>query len=285
MQNKTKSNNMGYKMKQSVSSVLKWCHRLRRRIICLSLLCAIIFIGWYYARITYYEIAAIDPRVTYTGSLLNFTYIYNPKNRPLYNTFDEAGFAIIKIENKFYRHPVSHCNIALHHYNRYLETGRVEEKIKFLKMAQLLLDEGVDLLITGQPCMVWHYHFASPWKRPHPVPWISCLAQGSAISVLCRAYQITQQKEFLDAAKLAIGPFKVDVEHGGLVAKDIQKNIYYEEYPFPGKTYHVLNGWLTSLFGLYDLYRITKSTEVKALFDQGVHTLRTEGVLDRYDLG
>jgi heparosan-N-sulfate-glucuronate 5-epimerase len=47
----------------------------------------------------------------------------------------------------------------------------------------------------------------------------------------------------------------------------------------------VLNGFIDALMGLHDLFRITNDAEAKALFDDGVTTLLSDGVLASYDLG
>jgi len=132
--------------------------------------------------------------------------------------------------------------------------------------------------------VLW-YNF--PWSsfKPHKVPWPSAMAQGFAMSALCRAYEVEPKPEYLAAAKACMAIFDVDVMDGGVLSHDKQGNVYYEEYAIPTKSFHVLNGFIYCLLGLYDLHRATGDAKAKALFDEGIKTLSTPGILARYDVG
>lgn len=82
--------------------------------------------------------------------------------------------------------------------------------------------------------------------------WYSAMAQGQAMSVLTRAYLATGQERFLDAALRATGPFKVRAESRGVMTTFLGKFVWYEEYPTVPSSF-VLNGFIYSLFGLYDV--------------------------------
>ncbi len=60
---------------------------------------------------------------------------------------------------------------------------------------------------------------------------------------------------------------------------------FYEKYPFPGETRHVLNGFLSSLFSLLDLARATGDERARGLFDAGMATLGDERTLRAFDIG
>jgi hypothetical protein len=103
-------------------------------------------------------------------------------------------------------------------------------------------------------------------------PWISCMAQGLAISVLTRAYKLSKDDNLLDLARRAAKVFQWDIEDGGV--RFMEKGyVYYEMYPT--KPYSkILDGFIFGLFGLYDLYLITKDEEVLKLFNEGVRTIK-----------
>ncbi|KAK8779584.1 hypothetical protein V5799_019071 [Amblyomma americanum] len=82
--------------------------------------------------------------------------------------------------------------------------------------------------------------------------WYSAMAQGQAMSVLTRAYLRTGQRQFLDVALHAIAPFKVRAEAHGVMTTFLGKFVWYEEYPTVPSSF-VLNGFIYSLFGLYDV--------------------------------
>lgn len=113
-------------------------------------------------------------------------------------------------------------------------------------------------------------------------PWLSALAQGEAISVLCRAAFLTGDEKYTDLAKSALEPFEFEVKDGGLL--NYFDNIpIYEEYPSPIRTVGVLNGFIFSLFGLYDLIMFTNSFKARKLFDQGIDSIKN--LLPFYDIG
>lgn len=114
------------------------------------------------------------------------------------------------------------------------------------------------------------------------IPWISALAQGEAISVLCRASLLTDNKKYSDLAEMALNPFEVKVKDGGLL--NYFNNIpIYEEYPSPLRTVGVLNGFMFSMFGLYDLFLLTNSSKAEKLFSSGINALKK--LLPYYDIG
>ena len=80
----------------------------------------------------------------------------------------------------------------------------------------------------------------------------SAMAQGHALSLLTRAYHITKNVDFLNAAKRATGSFHVKSKDNGILATFMNKFKWCEEYPVTPSLF-VLNGFLFSLMGLYDL--------------------------------
>ena len=104
------------------------------------------------------------------------------------------------------------------------------------------------------------------------------MAQGHGLSVMVRAAQVTGQTRFWEAAHLALGPFKKDTTEGGVRNRFLNKYVWYEEYPFTEGLY-VLNGFMYSLIGLYDLLSAEGAPpniklEAKELFDQGLESLK-----------
>ena len=232
-----------------------------------------------------YDVRQFDPRVDFFGPRLGFHYIYHPEERLAHRETDERGFSIVHIGGRRRRQPTTHCHVAMHLFHRYLESHDEGLKAQFLHKADLLLEARERVTLGGTACDAWFFRFEVPSYAPHPVPWIGCLAQSWAISVLCRAHQVTGRQDFLDAAVGSMATYTVPVADGGLRWTDPAGRAYYEKHPYPGKLRHVLNGFMSSLMGLYDLYRATGSEEAKRLFDDGVATLACEDVLDRYDRG
>ncbi|CAG2164012.1 unnamed protein product [Oppiella nova] len=115
--------------------------------------------------------------------------------------------------------------------------------------------------------------------------WYSAMAQGQAISLLIRLYTHTRNHKYLICAKNALNLFDIDSKDNGIRTKFMDKYVWFEEYPTTPSTY-VLNGFIYSLFGLYDLsVSGNDSYCVKAglLYRQGVESL--EQMLPLFDSG
>lgn len=116
--------------------------------------------------------------------------------------------------------------------------------------------------------------------------WYSAMGQGHAISLLARAYYHSNgDAKYLRAALNGLKPFRVPSRQGGVLAKYMGKYDWYEEYPTTPASY-VLNGFIYSLLGLYDLNATAPknlSHEAGHLFDQGMISLKK--MLLMYDTG
>ena len=115
--------------------------------------------------------------------------------------------------------------------------------------------------------------------------WHSAMAQGHAMSLLTRAYHHTKKASYLEAALKATKVFKVKSEDQGVLATFIDKYNWYEEYPTTPSLF-VLNGFIYSLFGLYDLKSsapLSKRSISEKLFDEGIRSLNA--LLPLFDTG
>ncbi|MGH9425055.1 MAG: D-glucuronyl C5-epimerase family protein, partial [Terriglobia bacterium] len=102
-------------------------------------------------------------------------------------------------------------------------------------------------------------------------PWISAMYQGVVISALVRAYRVQGDMVLLDLCQKAIRVFEQSVEEGG-VRTGQDGHVLYEEYPaYPLS--RVLDGFLFSLLGLYDLFLETNEHHIYGLFSDGIKGL------------
>ena len=108
------------------------------------------------------------------------------------------------------------------------------------------------------------------------------MSQGQGISVLLRAFQLSNDNKYRDASLAAFSVFKMAVNQEG-ISVFLDYGTWYEEYPDPQSPGHVLNGHIWALFGLWDLYRVTGDREVSEYFDKGISALITD--LEKYDTG
>lgn len=112
------------------------------------------------------------------------------------------------------------------------------------------------------------------------------MGQGHAISVLSRAYYHSGGNvTYLNTALRALKVFKLPIYKGGVQSKFLDKFPWYEEYPTTPAVF-ILNGFIYSLFGLYDLVTLSprsKQKEALSLYDQGITSLKR--MLNMYDTG
>ncbi|MDR3667133.1 MAG: D-glucuronyl C5-epimerase family protein [Ignavibacteriaceae bacterium] len=193
--------------------------------------------------------------------------------------FDGKGIPIYEFPDKrAIYHPIVICQYAFALFELLFKSNYSNKtaETQFLIQADWLLKSGSET----KKGLVWYIDYSIKEYGLYQ-PWFSALAQGEAISVLTRAYKLTSNIDFIKACDKAIIPFTLQVKSGGLV--NLFKNIpVYEEYPSPIRTVAVLNGFIFSLFGLYDYYLSTKNSLAKELFENGIDSLTK--ILPYYDI-
>lgn len=127
--------------------------------------------------------------------------------------------------------------------------------------------------------LVWRSGFDEKYNLS--AGWVSAMSQGQAMSLFLRGFQLFNEDRYLTIAEKAFEYFKYDCSEGGVRRIDSNGNIWLEEYPTPQPSF-VLNGQIYTMFGIYDLYRVTKNEKAKDLFDECVRTL--ENNLYKYDV-
>src|SRR5579884_581498 len=175
-------------------------------------------------------------------------------------------------------HPSNIAQYALAHWNAYLLNGHEEHRDAFLHQVDWLLVHEVHL---SDDVGLWPVPFAVPeYHAPHP--WASASVQGYVISALIRAYQLTGSEPFLQAARRAVGAFRLDILDGGVAAPIGEEGVFFEEVAvYPAA--HILNGCFLALFGLYDYVAVTQDGRVDLLIERCLTTLHS--LLDYFDTG
>jgi hypothetical protein len=112
-------------------------------------------------------------------------------------------------------------------------------------------------------------------------PWHSALAQSRGASVMLRAFLLTGDETYATSARRALQRFDVDCEDGGYRAIFTPENVpYFEEYPAQKNA--VINGFMASLFALYELAYWLNDEQCARLFGMGINSL--ENMLPHYTL-
>jgi D-glucuronyl C5-epimerase C-terminus/Bacterial Ig-like domain len=140
-----------------------------------------------------------------------------------------------------------------------------------------LLDEAIGLANIRAGGLAWEYEFQFDGGSP---PWVSALAQGTAIQALSRAGHRLGKQSYLDVAHRALGIFRSAPPLG--IAVRTGAGRHYLIYSFsPGV--HVLNGFIQSLIGLHDLTVLGNDSDAQSLFAAGNAEARVE--VPHYDTG
>ena len=103
-------------------------------------------------------------------------------------------------------------------------------------------------------------------------PWVSAHAQGLVMSALVRGWRITGRLNLLDLLSRSAKLFELDADHDG-IRVPVSGHVLYTEVP-GGPPPGILDGFMTSLLGLYDLYTETGDLHVSKLFVDGIEGLK-----------
>lgn len=148
---------------------------------------------------------------------------------------------------------------------------------KYDTSLRALLDEALALAAQRAGGIAWEYLFRFNGGRP---PWVSALAQGTALQAFSRAAVRLGEPRYFEAARAGLGIFRKAPPSGVRVATPA--GAHYLIYSFaPGL--RVLNGFTQALNGLRDFAALANDAEGRALFATGEAQLR--GELARYDTG
>ena len=199
-------------------------------------------------------------------------YLWNPSLFLDHLDFDEHG-----VPQKRYRaqgpqyNPLFIAWWGLSNLEQYLQTQdqaylrKFQVQVAWLKANAVRRDDGA---------VVWPCYF--DWQEglcKLTSPWISAMYQGVVISTLVRAYRINGDSELLNLCKEATLVFSRPIEGGGVKTSEGGRTLYeeYPAYPLP----RVLDGFLFSLLGLYDLAVETGSSDIRQLFEDGIDGLKS----------
>ena len=131
------------------------------------------------------------------------------------NVLDKNGVAMRLGEDKMpHYHPVLSAQCGLKAYGRLLRSIDVEES---LSTVLLYADSLVSIQneVGAFPYQFeYHYYLTDEYL---PAGWVSGMAQGQALSLLARAYDLTQDKAYLDAGDLAVSFLATPVDQGGVM--------------------------------------------------------------------
>ena len=182
--------------------------------------------------------------------------------------YDKRGIPLVVNNNgdKIY-FSITISQYALGNYDLYLMTN---EKIYYKQFIN-----SVGWLIDNQD-------IHGGWNVLNPMGCIySAMAQGEGISVLTRAFSESNDSKYLNAAIKASELMLKPIKNGG-TARYINDKLYFEEV-VKLKPSLVLNGWIFTIFGLFDIVKLIDDKNYVNMLNITLKTLEEE--LDNYDCG
>lgn len=165
--------------------------------------------------------------------------------------------------------PISIFQYGLGLYDLYLETKDTVYLNKFLKIADWALD---NISNSGMWDCMGKLNDTAHLTQ-------SSMCQSEGVSVLLRAYRETKNEKYYENAKLAIDFMLKKVEDGG-TALYFDDKIIFQEY-VSKYNLSVLNGWIFSIFGLYDFTLVNKEKKYIDILKDTIETMCLE--LKKYD--
>jgi hypothetical protein len=125
----------------------------------------------------------------------------------------------------------------------------------------------------------WPTHYDNP-KYRLTAPWCSALAQGQAASLFVRAHVATGEDRYAELALSAARPLLA--ESGTDLVTHTGTGTILQEYPSDPPS-HVLNGWISALWGVWDVRLALEDARAADVLDSTLACLRA--TLPAYDTG
>ena len=161
-------------------------------------------------------------------------------------------------EGNYVEMPVAIFQYGLGAYDLYLQTSEDIYERKFFQAVDWAMNH-----IDEQGR--WNNFFYVYPDHPY-----GAMAQGEGASLLIRAYEHTQKKEYLDSAQKAIDYMLLPIEKGGTTKYD-KFDVIFAEYTHRPI---VMNGWIFAWWGLYDFVLAAKDEDkYKEILDSSCMSL------------
>lgn len=126
--------------------------------------------------------------------------------------------------------------------------------------------------------IAWEYYFLFGGGSP---PWMSGMAQATAVQALGRASKLLNRPDYLAVARRALPAFSASAP-GGVMARGFRGGRHYLQYSFDRRLF-IMNAFLQSLIGLYDYAKLTGDVRARSLFEAAEPEAQRE--VPAFDLG
>lgn len=175
---------------------------------------------------------------------------------------DDKGIPInITVANVKAYFPITIFQYALGLYDKYLLENKKEFLEKFINIA--------DWAISNQNKNGMWDCMGKLKDQAHQTQ--SSMCQSEGISVLLRAYTETKKEKYYKSATKAIDFMIKDIKNGGTCLYE-KNDVIFQEY-VSKYNLSVLNGWIFTIFGLYDYTLINDDEKYKDILNRTVASM------------
>lgn len=194
---------------------------------------------------------------------------------------DAAGLPMVLYGKGYWYNPVTISQFLLTAYGRQLDTDSGHGDVLAAAERLLGMQRADGAFAYNFPYR--HYTSTASYRKG----WISGMAQGVALSALARTYILTKDEKYLAAGNRALAFLNTPKNNGGPrtdlsdLHPSLRSYVFFLEYQTQPDVY-TLNGFMFTLMGLYDWWKVTDSKTAEKLFRDGIRTL--EKILPYYDL-
>ncbi|MEW5924227.1 MAG: D-glucuronyl C5-epimerase family protein [Candidatus Zixiibacteriota bacterium] len=188
---------------------------------------------------------------------------------------DTDGVFLFKWNDQFYYHPVEMCHKAYIFLAAYRQTGDSTYLSRIKSYTRRMMMEAIPFGDAVYFPYRFDYKVHGRDDGLLKAPWFSGMAQGEALLVFGRAFSVTGDSTYLDFAHKifnSFGRLKGEAEPWTVFA-DKAGCYWIEEYPLPEPSM-TLNGFIFALYGVYDYYLLTGSTEAADVLRDSFRTLK-----------
>lgn len=209
----------------------------------------------------------------------DFTEAIEHFEKCYFGSFDENGIPLAGFGDEAYYNLIYIVQYGIILHDLILKGENIEKNKLELTKCFNWIDQNK---IETEHTIYWENEKASE-RYDLPKNWISGMYQGQAISLYLRYGQLFNcEAECIEKTKKMIKFYDVDFKNGGFKRIDDEGNLWFEEYTSPSPSF-VLNGYIYSLFGVYDYWRVTNCNDAKHIIDECEKTLANS--LHKYDCG